>query len=450
MFLQPTIAPAEPAGQPNIVLLISDDDDHEHFGFMGSEIAQTPTLDTLAAAGTVFTTAYCPAPLCRPSLASMLSGRMPHQHGIYGNYLDRGGPGNDTIKLDPAGSLPKRLSDAGYATYATGKYWEGDAREMGFTHGAAEASGEGFRRFVRGGQQELFEFIDEQGAAKPMFIWWAPLIPHTPHNPAPKYLDRFADVEIPIPSFYEGDRAEYVDAMRKFYAMGGWFDDGVAQLVKKLKAAGEYDNTLFLFYVDNGYTFGIPAKNSPSELGLRTPMFVSWPGQVPAGKRIDDLNYALDLHATALDYAGLEVPADIAAKSLRPQIEGNAGKPHEVLFGAVYAHAPHAWPGDPSVKRTVGRDVLALYARTEQWKYVIHAQDINEGNAKYVWMKAPLSKPYAREKGGQDLFDIQADPYERNNLAAQPGQQQRLAELRRQVFDWWRRTGGKPLASIQP
>ena len=180
MFLQPTIAPAEPAGQPNIVLLISDDDDHEHFGFMGSEIAQTPTLDTLAAAGTVFTTAYCPAPLCRPSLASMLSGRMPHQHGIYGNYLDRGGPGNDTIKLDPAGSLPKRLSDAGYATYATGKYWEGDAREMGFTHGAAEASGEGFRRFVRGGQQELFEFIDEQGAAKPMFIWWAPLIPHTP------------------------------------------------------------------------------------------------------------------------------------------------------------------------------------------------------------------------------------------------------------------------------
>ena len=80
-----SIALAETGNQPNIVLLISDDDDYEHFGFMGSKIAQTPTLDTLAAAGTLFTTAHCPAPLCRPSLASMLSGRLPHQHGIYGN-----------------------------------------------------------------------------------------------------------------------------------------------------------------------------------------------------------------------------------------------------------------------------------------------------------------------------------------------------------------------------
>ena len=73
-----SLALAEAAPKhPNIVLLISDDDDYEHFGFMGSKIAHTPTLDKLAAAGTLFTTAHCPAPLCRPSLASMLSGRMP-------------------------------------------------------------------------------------------------------------------------------------------------------------------------------------------------------------------------------------------------------------------------------------------------------------------------------------------------------------------------------------
>ena len=104
---------------PNIVLLISDDDDYEHFGFMGSKIAQTPTLDELVANGTLFTTAHCPAPLCRPSLASMLSGKLPNQHGIYGNYIDRSGIGKDSIKLDPTGSLANRLKDAGYATYAS-------------------------------------------------------------------------------------------------------------------------------------------------------------------------------------------------------------------------------------------------------------------------------------------------------------------------------------------
>ena len=126
---------AEAPKQQNIVLVISDDHDYEHFGFMGSKIAHTPTLDKLAAAGTLFTTAHYPAPLCRPSLASMLSGRMPHQHGIYGNYLAKAGIGNDLTKLDPKGSLANQLKDAGYATYATGKYWEGDPRAMGLLTG---------------------------------------------------------------------------------------------------------------------------------------------------------------------------------------------------------------------------------------------------------------------------------------------------------------------------
>ena len=445
LIAAPSIGLAEPAKQPNIVLLISDDDDNEHFGFMGSKIAQTPTLDKLAAAGTTFTTVHCPAPLCRPSLASLLSGRLPHQHGIYGNYLDQKGIGKDKTKLAPAGSLANRLKDAGYATYATGKYWEGNLRAMGFTHGTVQVTFKGFSQFVRKGQKELFQFIDKQHEDKPMFIWWAPLVPHTPHNPPAKFLDRFADVEIPIPPFYKGDRKTYVASMRKYYAMGTWFDDGVAQLIEKLKAAGEYENTLFLFYVDNGWAFGMPAKNSPSEKGLRTPMFVTWPGEVPAGKRIDSLNYAIDLHATALDYAGVEVPDDIASKSLRPQIDGKTSKPHDVLFGATYAHAPYAWTGDRSVKRTVERDILALYARTDRWKYVLHTQDIIPKKHRYVWMIAPLSEPYIREKGGEDLFDLQADPYERNNLAAQPGQAERLAELRRQALDWWTRTGGGPL-----
>ncbi len=392
LFQQPAIALAETAKQPNIVLLISDDDDYEHFGFMGDKIAQTPTLDKLAAAGTLFTTAYCPAAVCRPSLAGILSGRLPHQHGIYSNRLDSSAILADATRLDPAGSLPNRLKDAGYATYATGKYWEGDLRAMGFTHGTVEGTIQGFRQFVREGQEELFKFIDDQHESNPLFIWWAPLLPHSPHNPPPKYFDRFADADIPVPSFYKGDRTKYLAAMRKFYAMGTWFDDGVAQLIDKLKAAGEYENTLFLFYIDNGYTFGLPAKNSPTDKGLRTPMFVTWPGQVPAGQRIDSPAYALDLHATALSYAGVEVPAGIASKSLRPQIEGTLkGDPHEAIYSAVFARLASHLQGRPvhqaqSATRPVRArcsfdavEVYTLHSDAQQGERSLHRSDSQFG-----------------------------------------------------------------------
>ncbi len=445
-FLQPTIAPAEPAGQPNIVLLISDDDDYEHFGFMGDNIARTPTLDKLSEAGTLFTTAYCPASVCRPSLAGILTGRLPQQHGIYSNRIDSIEIHSDAIRLDPAGSLPNRLKDAGYATYGTGKYWEGNPRAMGFTHGTVDSSSAGFRRFVREGQQELFEFIDQQHEAKPMFIWWAPLIPHTPHNPPAKYLDQFAGAEIPVPSFYKGDRAEYLEALRNFYAMGTWFDDGVAQLIDKLKAAGEYENTLFLFYVDNGYTFGLPAKGSPTDKGLRTPMFVTWPGQVPAGQRIDSPAYALDLHATTLDYAGLEVPAEIASKSLRPQIDGKLkGDPHEALYSAVFARLASHYSGDPSIERSPERDLFALVVRSKRWKYILYTQTLNQASDPYIGVIHNLGEPIRARQGEQQLFDMDADPYEQNNLAEKAVHKTQLREFRAQVLDWWTRTGGGPL-----
>jgi len=447
LLLMAAFVEAGESERPNIVLLISDDDDYENFGFMGNAYVRTPTLDRLVAAGTLFTTAHCPAPLCRPSLASILSGRLPHQHGIYANYLENKGIGTDTIKLDPTGSLPNRLKDAGYATYATAKYWEGDPRAMGFTHGTVNVTRNGFATLVREGQDELFEFIDDQRSKKPMFIWWAPFLPHNPHNPPPKYFDQFADTPITIPAYFKGDEKKYVAEVRKFYAMGTWFDDGVAQLIEKLKAVGEFENTIFMFYVDNGYTYGMPAKNSPTEKGLRTPMSVTWPGRVPAGKRITGLNHALDLHATILDYAGLKVPQDIASQSLRPLIDGD-GKSRDALYGAVYAHAPTSYKGDPSIPRSPQRDVYALYVRTDRWKYILYTQDLNKGNDRYIWMVHQVSDAFTRKQGEQNLFDLHADPYETRNLAEHPEQKQRLAMFRNQILDWWEQTGGEPIPGL--
>ncbi len=184
---------------PNIVFIISDDQDNEHLGFMGNEAVHTPNLDRLATSGAVFTTAHLPMSRCHPTLASFLSGRWPHQSGIYYNY--------GTAKQSPKNSLPRLLRDAGYATYVEGKYWEGDPREMGFTHGAGKTA----QKFVRKGQDDLFSFIDERGGKQPLFIWWAPLLPHTPHNPPRKYLDLFEKDEVPVPDYIAAEnRKEFL------------------------------------------------------------------------------------------------------------------------------------------------------------------------------------------------------------------------------------------------
>lgn len=423
------------ADRPNVVLIISDDHDYEHLGFMGNTYVHTPTLDRLAERGTVFTTAHLPMSRCHPTLASLLSGRWPHQTGIYYNYGSR--------PLAPEGSLPNLLKEAGYATYIGGKYWEGLPRAMGFTHGESGAAG----AFVRSGQEDLFSFVDEAAGKQPMFVWWAPMIPHTPHDPPQRYLDLYDAGTLPIPGYVRPDALEAglgTDGFRHkelaSYAMEAWLDDGLSQLIGKLKSVGQHDNTLYVFLIDNGWANGLVSKGSPFEKGVRTPIVLSRPGAVPEGQRFDDLVSTLDLFPTILDYAGVEIPDGAVGRSLRPRVEGRAHEPRDVLHGAIYP--AFVTKGDERPER----DVYALYARTERWKYILFVQDIvAERNRDYFRIQSILTDYPVRRAGDQDLYDLESDPYEQADLASDPAQASRLAELRGRVLSWWAETGGQPL-----
>ncbi|MBN1911168.1 MAG: sulfatase-like hydrolase/transferase, partial [Pirellulales bacterium] len=357
--------PAAGAERPNIVFIISDDQDFSHLGFMGNTHVHTPTLDRLAEEGTVFTCAHLPMSRCHPTLASFLSGRWPHQTGIYYNY--------GTKKLAPKDSLPNLLKKAGYATYFEGKYWEGDPRDMGFTHGQKT-----FKTFVRKGQKNLFAFLDDVAGKQPFFVWWAPWLPHLPHNPPEKYKKLFKRKDIPVPDWYKGDKKAFRQKEHLSFAMEAWLDDGVDQLCQKLKKLKVYDNTMFVFVIDNGWGNGLVAKGSPFEQGVRTPMFFTLPGTVPQGKRIDGLVSTLDLYPTILDYAGVPVPPEASGHDLRPTIEGKADATRDVLFGAIYPS--FATEGDERPER----DMYAIYMRTKRWKYIFYTQDVTEKrNQKY-------------------------------------------------------------------
>jgi arylsulfatase A-like enzyme len=431
--------------QPNIVLIISDDQDNEHLGFMGNPVVRTPNWDRLAEQGTVFTTCHLTASRCRPSLASLLSGRLPHQSGIYANYHKERTGGNNDIDgekmLDPKNSLPRLLKRAGYATYGSGKYWEGDARAMGFTHGLAKTRR--FGEFARKGQDELFSFIDENAGKKPMFVWWAPLMPHTPHNPPKQFLEMFDPGDIPVPDYITREnREEFLKKEHLSLAMEAWTDDEFGKLRAKLEEKGEDANTLYVFLIDNGWCNGLPAKGSVFEKGVRTPVFFSQPGRIPEGVRRKDLISSLDIYPTILSYAGAEVPESAEGKNLREAIETDAPVGRDKLFGAIYPTAGTENGQFPE------RDVYALYVRSGKWKYVYYTRDV-KGNVAgrpfklhHYFADAPL-----RDRGDQNLYNLEKDPYELKNLSEEPQNQERLKDFKRKVFDWWKETGGKPIPS---
>ncbi len=434
---------AAPSEQPNIVLIISDDHDNEHLGFMGNPVVRTPNWDRLAEQGTVFTTCHLTASRCRPSLASLLSGRLPHQSGIYANYHKERTRGNSDIDgekmLDPKNSLPGLLAKAGYATYGSGKYWEGDARAMGFTHGLGQRRR--FGEFARKGQEELLSFIDENAGEKPMFVWWAPLMPHTPHNPPKQFLEMFDPGEIPVPDYITRENREaFIEKEHLSLAMEAWTDDEFGKLRAKLKEKGEDENTLYVFLIDNGWSNGLPAKGSVFEKGVSTPVFFSQPGRIPEGVKRNDLISSLDIYPTILSYAGAEVPDSAEGIDLREAFETDAPVGRKELFGAIYPTAATNNGREPE------SDVYALYVRTEKWKYVYYTRDV-QGNVAgkpfklhHILAEAPL-----RHRGDENLFNLNEDPYELRDLSGEAGRQKLLGGFKREVLDWWKKTGGSAI-----
>ncbi len=132
--------------RPNIVLILSDDQAWTDYGFMGHPVIQTPRLDELAARSAFFPRGYVPTSLCRPSLATIVSGLYAHQHRIIGNDPSPAGIDSQSPKyaemresmiarFDNVPTLPKILGQRGYSSFQSGKWWEGSYRRGGFTHG---------------------------------------------------------------------------------------------------------------------------------------------------------------------------------------------------------------------------------------------------------------------------------------------------------------------------
>ena len=392
--------------RPNVLLIVSDDQAWTDFGFMGSAAVRTPRLDRLAAEGLCFERGYVPTALCRPSLATLATGLYPHQHGITGNDPPKGVDRAEMlVHIDRLVTLPELLGAAGYRSLQTGKWWEGAAERGGFTEGMTH--GDPTRRGRHGdvgltiGRQTLepiFEFVEGcQERGEPFFVWYAPFLPHRPHDPPARLLEGQANEERPA-------------SVSRYYAMCAWLDETCGALLDHLAARDLAEDTLVVFVVDNGWIqqtegagFAPRSKRSPYEGGVRTPILLRWPGTIEPGRVVVPVS-SVDLAPTILAACGIEAPRELPGRDLRA-IDLQASPPRPV-FGASFTH-------DVVDLEDPARSVLARWMVADPWKLI----------------------EFTDPERAPELYDLRADPAERRDLAAE--QAARVGRMRASLDGWW-------------
>jgi uncharacterized sulfatase len=398
----------ESAGQPpNVVMIVGDDMAWTDYGFMGHEHVKTPNIDRLAAGGAVFPNAYVPTSLCRASLATLLTGQFAHQHKICCNDPPKGVDRSLMLPfLRESPTIPRLLAERGYRSFQTGKFWEGPFENGGFTHGMTKTGRHGEEGLVIGRQtmQPIYDFITEsKGRGQPFFVWYAPMMPHQPHNPPQLILKK-----------YEAPGRDVRQA--KYWAMCEWFDETCGELLKWLDDHKLTDNTLVVYVVDNGWIqstgpvkqgeqFLTRSKNTPYDAGVRTPVILRCPGRIKPGRH-DGLVSTIDLAPTILAACGLKPPEKMSGVNLIDVASGAKPLRRDAVFGEIYTH-DCVELGKPTLS------VTHRWVRQADWKLIV---------------------PTAA-KSSPELFHIATDPHEKQNVAEMNSA--RVSQLAKLLDGWW-------------
>lgn len=399
-------------GKPNVLFLFADDMRADSLGALGDKTVKTPHLDTVVQRGFVFRNAYClggnsPA-VCLPSRNMLLSG---NAYFRWKNVTTEAGrPGMYAPGDRP--NFPLSLQDAGYETYHHGK--KGNTAppiESKFqTHKylkndqAERQSGEPGQEIV----DDAIAFLQDRQRDKPFFMYLAFGNPHDPRVAAPKYLQQYDAATIPLMKNYlpvhpfnNGEmvvrdeqllpwprtEAGVRQTLHEYYATITAMDFHIGRLLKRLDDLRLTDDTLIVFSADQGISIGshgLLGKQNLYDHATKSPLVFAGPG-IPQGHS-DALIYLLDIYPTVCDLVGAPLPQGIDGISAKSLIEGKTKSLRPELFFSYMA-----------VQRAI---------RDDRWKLIRYPQ-VNV----------------------TQLFDLQHDPDELHNLAAEPAQAGRVRDM---------------------
>lgn len=415
---------------PNIVLIISDDHSWTDYGFMGHETIKTPNIDELSRQSVTFKRGYVPTALCRPALMTLASGLYAHESLITGNdpaptpqnELHASNAAEEPRELlisniDKHPTVPQMLAEKGYLSHQSGKWWEGSFQRGGFTHGMTRGypedggrHGDDGLKIGREGMAPVFNFIDMAiESDKPFFLWYAPFLPHTPHNPPERLLSKYRQEGRP-------------ETIAKYYAMVDWFDETCGQLLNRIEKKGLAEDTLVIYVTDNGWIqspvnkgYAERSKRSPYEGGIRTPIMFRWPGTIEAALRTE-LCSSIDIAPTILAAAGIDIPENLPGLNLLPNMLEAKPIDRDTIYGEAFAH---------DIADIENPEASLLYRWVIQGDYkLLLTYDGRPGKMKY-----PPSTNYPQ------LFHLKSDPHETVNLAEE--QPERVNELRALLNKWY-------------
>ncbi|MFW6059458.1 MAG: sulfatase [Phycisphaeraceae bacterium] len=421
------------ADRPNILFVFTDQQSLRAMGAYGNAYMRTPHMDALAAEGVRFVNSYCAAPVCGPSRASIVTGRMPHQVGV---------DFNDLPLREGVPTLGEVFREAGYAAAWAGKWHLSD----GFMSAPDTA---GFESLALPQPSRLGDVSDAPITDAAIAYlqrehdqWFLLAVSYVnPHDICHWIINDWPDPAPeralpPLPASFEvaSDEPAFIRECRQRTHYGGeaqrtrdwnearWraylkayacyverVDHEVGRLMRALRERGLDDDTLVIFTSDHGE--GMAAHRWVVKLMFweevaGVPLIARWPGHVPAGEQRRQLACGVDLLPMMCDYAGIEPPEGVVGRSLRSAIEDAAAPSQPFVVSELQPDT------DDAAK--IGRML-----RTPRFKYIV----------------------FSRGDRREMLFDIEADPNEMRDLATDAAHAATLTQHRDLLCDWMARTG---------
>ena len=445
-------APARQAQPMNMIFVLVDDLRFDAMGFLTPGL-NTPNIDFMAKNGTYFPNAVVTSSLCSPSRATILTGQSPRNHRV----IDNNNSSEEGLVF-----FPSYLQQAGYQTGFFGKWHMGsdtDAPRPGFDRWVS-FKGQGFyfpedrmspAQLAAGQRQMLnvdgvptkqrtyitddltdyaMDWLEHgRDPAKPFFLYLSHKAVHSDAMPPARYADQYSDLEITLPASMantpENNRGKPVwvqnqrnswhgadfpyhtnrdlrEQVRDIYRTLTPVDDSLGRLLQYLRDNGLEQNTMVVFYSDNGFMFGehgLIDKRNAYQPSVRVPMVVYAPGHVQAGVVNPAVVRNLDLAPTFLDAAGVAEPAQMEGKSFLPLAEGEV--------------TPKAWDTN---------DLVYEYYWEWTFPQTPTTFSITRNGVKYI--------QYHGVWDIEEVYDLSTDPDEMNNLVKDPAYAERKRELR--------------------
>jgi len=408
--------------QPNVIFILIDDQRYDFLSYLDHPWIETPNIDELAANSMYFENAFVTTSLCSPSRASIITGQYAHSHGVVDN---------ETPLPLHLPTFPKKLQTAGYQTGFVGKWHMGgnnDSPRPGFNHWVSfEGQGpyfdptlnvNGVRESKKGYTTDILTdyavaFVEEN-RSKPFFLYLSHKAIHESFNPAPRHKGEYADLQIPKPDTYDNNKKNYEGkplwlkrqrpswhgaerdySIQEYESFNRFFqlyseamlavDESVGKLTQSLKDMGMLDETIIIYYSDNGYMMGehgLIDKRVMYEESIRVPAFVHWPEMIKNPVKKQELILNVDIGPTILELAGTTIPSTMHGKSFARIIKN---EPINWRNAFVYEYFI-----DPNAVQTP----TTFGLRTDKYSYMTY-----EG----VW-------------DIYELYDLEKDPDQKHNL----------------------------------